>query len=351
MPKKIILITAGIAVLLLIFGAIFWIRSRNNQPVSDPTPNPTDEPIFTATPTPDVPLVVSVCPNAWVGQPDGDQDGLPDTVETNYQTNPNVADTDSDNYKDGEEVRNGYDPLKPGSVRLDSDSDELLEHEECKWGTDPFNPDTDGDGYKDGNEVKNGYNPLISGNARIDANTPTPIPTPTPSGLILGTPTPFAYPTPTPNPQNTPIPTPAQLTKITRADLVILKTNTNSDLKTYLSKFDQMSPNTLVGGDAFSNALIAAFKGNSSQLNIVLADLKKYEQNLLKLPTPETAVNHQILIVSLTRAVNQQLTIISQQAGIDASKQFAAASALQQILSSNLNTLKSERQKLDALVK
>ncbi|MFH1482518.1 MAG: hypothetical protein ABIE46_03290, partial [Patescibacteria group bacterium] len=29
--------------------------------------------------------------------------------------------------------------------------------------TDPKNPDTDGDGYKDGDEVKNGFNPNGSG--------------------------------------------------------------------------------------------------------------------------------------------------------------------------------------------
>jgi hypothetical protein len=31
------------------------------------------------------------------------------------------------------------------------------------WHTDPLNPDTDGDGFKDGDEVKNGFNPLGPG--------------------------------------------------------------------------------------------------------------------------------------------------------------------------------------------
>jgi hypothetical protein len=33
--------------------------------------------------------------------------------------------------------------------------------------TDPLNPDTDGDGYKDGAEVINGYDPLKPGSARL----------------------------------------------------------------------------------------------------------------------------------------------------------------------------------------
>ncbi|MCX6796216.1 MAG: hypothetical protein NTW06_01835 [Candidatus Falkowbacteria bacterium] len=46
---------------------------------------------------------------------------------------------------------------------IDSDNDGLTDSEETKYGTDPQNSDTDGDGYKDGDEVKNGYNPLGSG--------------------------------------------------------------------------------------------------------------------------------------------------------------------------------------------
>ena len=42
----------------------------------------------------------------------------------------------------------------------DADNDGLDDYdEEFKYQTDPANPDTDNDGYKDGAEVKNGYNP------------------------------------------------------------------------------------------------------------------------------------------------------------------------------------------------
>jgi hypothetical protein len=43
---------------------------------------------------------------------DSDGDGLSNEEEVAYGTNPNNADTDSDSYSDGAEVRSGYDPLK-----------------------------------------------------------------------------------------------------------------------------------------------------------------------------------------------------------------------------------------------
>jgi len=46
---------------------------------------------------------------------------------------------------------------------VDSDDDGLTNVQEKQYGTDPLNPDTDGDGYKDGEEVKAGYNPKGSG--------------------------------------------------------------------------------------------------------------------------------------------------------------------------------------------
>ncbi|MCK5061380.1 hypothetical protein KAR28_02425 [Candidatus Parcubacteria bacterium] len=45
----------------------------------------------------------------------------------------------------------------------DSDNDGLLDSLETFYGTDPKNSDSDGDGYKDGDEVRNGYNPLGEG--------------------------------------------------------------------------------------------------------------------------------------------------------------------------------------------
>jgi len=44
---------------------------------------------------------------------DSDQDGLSDTEEISYGTDPKKQDTDGDGYSDGAEIKGGYDPLKP----------------------------------------------------------------------------------------------------------------------------------------------------------------------------------------------------------------------------------------------
>lgn len=72
------------------------------------------------------------------GEPvDTDADGLEDSMEASYGTDPNNWDSDGDQLSDGDEVN--------------------------VWETDPINPDTDGDSYNDGEEVKNGYNPNGTG--------------------------------------------------------------------------------------------------------------------------------------------------------------------------------------------
>lgn len=45
----------------------------------------------------------------------------------------------------------------------DDDNDGLTNSEELVWGTDPTNPDTDGDGFTDGEEVGNNHNPTVAG--------------------------------------------------------------------------------------------------------------------------------------------------------------------------------------------
>lgn len=62
-----------------------------------------------------------------------------------------VSNEELANYTEGEII--GFEPT-------DVDHDGLTAEEETKVGTDPNNDDTDGDGYLDGEEVNNGYNPL-----------------------------------------------------------------------------------------------------------------------------------------------------------------------------------------------
>ncbi|MDD4290482.1 MAG: hypothetical protein PHH83_04440 [Patescibacteria group bacterium] len=53
-----------------------------------------------------------------INKTDTDGDGLTDTQENVYKTNPNNPDTDGDGYTDGDEVKNGYDPTIIGGAKL-----------------------------------------------------------------------------------------------------------------------------------------------------------------------------------------------------------------------------------------
>jgi len=115
---------------------------------------------------------------------DSDSDLIDDTTETFYGTNPDIADTDSDDITDGVEVfLYGTDPTDDDTdgdtlidgdevnvyftdplvadADLDTDGDGLTNVEEVDtYGTDPKDNDTDGDGYSDGDEVDAGTDPL-----------------------------------------------------------------------------------------------------------------------------------------------------------------------------------------------
>ncbi len=99
---------------------------------------------------------------------DTDGDNLSDGVEVNtHHTNPKVKDTDQGGVDDGVEVlTNHTDPLNPAddlpAPPTDTDGDGLIDTDEAIYGTDPTNPDTDGDGLKDGAEVHTyGTDPLV----------------------------------------------------------------------------------------------------------------------------------------------------------------------------------------------
>lgn len=68
---------------------------------------------------------------------DSDNDGILDSDEISYGTNPYSADTDGDGLNDLDELKIYF--------------------------TNPRAADTDGDGYADGNEIKSGYNPKGEG--------------------------------------------------------------------------------------------------------------------------------------------------------------------------------------------
>ena len=85
-----------------------------------------------------------------VAPPDADNDGLSDTDEAFFGTDPTNPDTDGEGLTDGDEVHvYGTDPLA-----RNTDLDGINDRWEIEtWGTDPLNPDTDGDGRTDGQEA------------------------------------------------------------------------------------------------------------------------------------------------------------------------------------------------------
>lgn len=94
--------------------------------------------------------------------PDTDSDGISDKEEVDNLTNPSGSgdmDFDGDGVSDKDEEKHGSNV----SV-VDTDNDGLTDYEEIFiYKTNPDKKDTDRDGYPDGQEVKNGYNPLGKG--------------------------------------------------------------------------------------------------------------------------------------------------------------------------------------------
>ncbi len=97
-------------------------------------------------------------PGDATGDPDGDT--LTNLEEFLAETNPNLADTDSDGLGDADEINvYGTDP-----TAADTDGDGLADGDEvATYGTDPLLADTDGDGLSDGDELLlHGTNPSLA---------------------------------------------------------------------------------------------------------------------------------------------------------------------------------------------
>ncbi len=94
---------------------------------------------------------------------DTDDDGLSDKLEKIiYFTDPLNPDTDRDGYLDGDEVKNGFNPLGSGRLK-DTDKDKLPAYAEEIYETSDSQADTDHDGYNDYEEILNGFNPRGEG--------------------------------------------------------------------------------------------------------------------------------------------------------------------------------------------
>jgi len=64
-------------------------------------------------------FLVSANPSLGAVSVDTDKDGLVDSQEIQFKTNPNLPDSDGDGYVDGLEIKNGFDPLSTDSKRLE----------------------------------------------------------------------------------------------------------------------------------------------------------------------------------------------------------------------------------------
>lgn len=123
---RLILLAVAVVFALVATGLAYWVK---NRPSDAPSPGqieqledttPVQNPVRNTTPS-TAPVV------------DSDGDGLLDTEEAEYNTDPLKVDTDLDGLTDRQEVR----------VHM----------------TDPLAKDTDKDGFTDGEEVRNFYNP------------------------------------------------------------------------------------------------------------------------------------------------------------------------------------------------
>lgn len=66
--------------------------------------------------------------------PDSNNDGLTDEKESNlYHTNPYLADSDNDGYKDGDEIKSGYDPLDKRAKKLEKKIEIILNRQILKF--------------------------------------------------------------------------------------------------------------------------------------------------------------------------------------------------------------------------
>jgi hypothetical protein len=318
-------------------------------------------------------LTAELDPATWSGREDTDGDGLPNDLERIYHTDETNPDTDGDGFKDGEEVQNGYNPVRAGNIRLDTDGDGLLEHDEFRWRTDPFNPDTDGDGFRDGDEVGNGFDPTIGGDGRGSDALPSrtagqaeaainelrPDPnsqnyTEGLAGVLLGDrPAGEASQIQVAPEQVQQILDTARLDttlpEVRVSEVETSPTNTTDDIRAYLSAIDAIRPTDLANSAALTNALTRAFSGQTGDIALVRSRIAQYERALLNVSTPASAVRHHVLHIALIRFVNDRLGIIQSQASSDPVRAYLAAREIQEGLPPPLRELQTLRSNLNSL--
>jgi hypothetical protein len=91
---------------------------------------------------------------------DDDLDGVNNNEERAAGTDPNSADTDGDGVRDGAEILSGSNPTDADDKPQDQDGDGLSDVYEASLGTSATSPDSDGDRLRDDHEIAFGSDPL-----------------------------------------------------------------------------------------------------------------------------------------------------------------------------------------------
>lgn len=131
--KMRLIVLAVIAIVLIGVTIFFFVMRNKNVPLQRTSEDTAVQPSVIN------PSNTESVTNTPLTEPvrDSDGDGLLDTEEAEFGTNPDSLDSDNDGLNDRQEIR--------------------------VYKTEPMIPDTDGDGFEDGEEVRQFYNPTGEG--------------------------------------------------------------------------------------------------------------------------------------------------------------------------------------------
>jgi len=375
MKRNLYIILGIIAFVLIVLGVYFMFfrgsKNSTNNPESSPVTSPSDTSLFgngqndsgngelfsnataspaagqgtltvaeqnTNTTTEIINSGNTVC--AWMnnisGQGiDSDSDDLPDSIEKIYNTNSANPDTDGDSFKDGNEVKNGYNPLVVGSARLDSNNNGIFDNQECKQNTNPLVVGQNGNSVAitattGTNAGTQRLSNLLTGNT---TNVVTPISTTKPT-------TTTAQQTTTSTTLNTTLPI------VDASSFHISKTNTPSEIENYLALVKSKSPKDLTNNVNFVNALVQAFAGKPEEIQKIRNNISNYNKTLTTMLIPSTALEYHKQLIAINIFLYDRLGVIQDNAKTNPQAAMKAAQELQTGLPTAISSLSLMQEKL-----
>jgi len=365
MKRNLYIVLGIVAFILVVFGIYFIFfrgsKTSTNNPQSSPTVSPSDAPLFGSSQSGDGSLFTNatsspvsessnltvteqntsvsaevvangntVC--AWMNNPSGqgidsDSDGLPDSVEKIYNTNPTNPDTDSDGYKDGDEVKNGYNPLIAGSARLDSNNNGIPDNQECKQNTNPFAAATAVTGTTPSSP---GFSSILTGGITVS----------TPISTTKSTTTTTTQQTTTSTKLNTTLPI------VNVSDLHVSQSTTPESIKNYLAIVKSKHPVELTNNIYFVNALVQAFAGKTTEIQKIRTHIANYNQTLTTMLVPLSAVEYHRQLISINKFLDDRFGVIQNNAKTNPQLAMKAAQELQAGLPAAISNLSLLQEKL-----